>query len=149
MAGVEQTSIKGEVKVLVEQTSGTELGWPGCVCSGYAKRIRQWRHLDTSQYKTILVAEVPRIDCPEHGVLTVKVPWAEPGSGFTVLFEALVIDWLKEVAKTIKEHLWGILDAVVLTVDNGHAKSISSRIKTIKMRSFHLAALNLYPAGIK
>lgn len=28
----------------------------------------------------------------------VKVPWAEPGSGFTALFESLAIDWLKEAS---------------------------------------------------
>jgi transposase len=26
----------------------------------------------------------------------ILLPWAEPGSGFTALFEAMVIDWLKE-----------------------------------------------------
>jgi transposase len=40
---------------------------------------------------------VPRVECGEHGVLAAKVPWSEPGSRFTALFEALVIDWLKEV----------------------------------------------------
>jgi transposase len=45
---------------------------------------------------TILAAEVPRVRCPEHGVKTLAVPWSEPGSGFTALFEALVIDWLRE-----------------------------------------------------
>jgi len=44
------------------------------------------------------VADVPRVECSEHGVVTVDVPWAEPGSGFTALFEALVIDWLKEAS---------------------------------------------------
>ena len=35
---------------------------------------------------------------PDHGVKQVRVPWGEPGSRFTVLFEALIIDWLKQVA---------------------------------------------------
>jgi len=51
--------------------------------------------LDTCQYRTILAAEVPRCNCPEHGVHQVTVPWGEPGSRFTALFEAVVIDWLK------------------------------------------------------
>nr|WP_330178570.1 transposase family protein [Candidatus Vondammii sp. HM_W22] len=29
--------------------------------SGYDSRKRRWRHLDTCQYKTILVADVPRV----------------------------------------------------------------------------------------
>jgi transposase len=44
------------------------------------------------------VADVPRIKCREHGVVTVGVPWSGPGSEFTALFEALVIDWLKEAS---------------------------------------------------
>ncbi|GFP37280.1 hypothetical protein HKBW3S44_00960, partial [Candidatus Hakubella thermalkaliphila] len=27
---------------------------------------------------TYLHARIPRVDCSEHGVLQVKVPWAEP-----------------------------------------------------------------------
>lgn len=71
---------------------------PQCGSSGpgYDSRPKRWRHLDTCQYRTILEANVPRMTCPEHGVVQVAVPWAEPGSRFTALFEALVIDWLRE-----------------------------------------------------
>jgi len=34
------------------------------------------------------VCDVPRVRCPEHGVMTVKVPWSESRSRFTVRFEA-------------------------------------------------------------
>ena len=57
---------------------------------------RSWRHQDTCHYKTILVADVPRVGCKEHCVVTMSVSWVEPGSGFTEMFEALVIDCLKE-----------------------------------------------------
>lgn len=57
---------------------------------------RAWRHLDTCQFLTYLHARPPRIKCPEHGVLQVKLPWAEPLSRFTSLFERLAVDVLKE-----------------------------------------------------
>ena len=60
---------------------------------------RQWRHLDTCQYRTILHAEAPRSECPEHRVRVVKLPWAEPSSRFTALFEALAIEWLKAASQ--------------------------------------------------
>jgi transposase len=44
------------------------------------------------QYRTILVADVPRVQCDEHGVVQIAVPWSDPKSRFTALFEALVID---------------------------------------------------------
>jgi transposase len=43
----------------------------------------------------VLHARVPRLGCPTHGIRQLPVPWAEPGSRFTALFEALAIDWLK------------------------------------------------------
>lgn len=88
-----------KVRVFLE-TEARQLPCPQCgqPCSRYDTRARSWRHLDTCQYRTILTAKVPRVRCGEHGVLQVQVPWAERGSGYTALFEALVIDWLKEAS---------------------------------------------------
>ncbi|NRB01607.1 MAG: ISL3 family transposase [Rhodobacteraceae bacterium] len=72
----------------------------GRPCPGYDRRERRWRHLDTCQYQTFLVGDIPRVECPEHGVKQVQVPWAEPGSRLTSLFESLVIDWLKEASQS-------------------------------------------------
>nr|VFK68035.1 MAG: Transposase [Candidatus Kentron sp. UNK]VFK73315.1 MAG: Transposase [Candidatus Kentron sp. UNK] len=66
---------------------------------------------------------------------------------------------IKKVARMIKKHLWGILNAVLLKVTNGPAEGINSRIKMVKVRSrgfrnkqrfataiyFHLGGLDLYP----
>ena len=41
---------------------------------------RSWRHLDSCQCQTYLHARIPRVNCPEHGVRQVSVPWAEPKS---------------------------------------------------------------------
>lgn len=87
----------GEVEVVVEHGGQGKLPCPECgtAAAGYDTRERRWRHLDTCQYRTILVGRVPRVECPEHGVKMIRVPWGEPRSPFTALFEALVIDWLK------------------------------------------------------
>lgn len=68
----------------------------GAACPRHDTRERRWRHLDTCQFQTVLVASIPRVKCAEHGVHQVQAPWSEPGSRFTALLEALVIDWLKE-----------------------------------------------------
>ena len=88
------------VQVFIEHSGKASLECPECgeACPGYDTRSRRWRHLDTCQYRTLLVVEVPRVKCPEHGVRQTQVPWAEPGSGFTALFEAVVISWLKEAS---------------------------------------------------
>ncbi|MBW3596018.1 MAG: ISL3 family transposase [Planctomycetes bacterium] len=82
---------------------------------------RTWRHLDTCQYQTLLGATTPRTRCPEHGVRAVRLPWAEPHSRFTLLFERLAIDWLSAASQqAVAERLnlsWdevhGIMDRAV------------------------------------
>jgi transposase len=55
---------------------------------------RQWRHLDTMQFQTIVHCRVPRVNCPEHGTKSMAIAWAEKSSRFTALFERLSIDVL-------------------------------------------------------
>jgi len=80
----------------------------GKACRRYDTRTRTWRHLDTMQYRTLLTADVPRVECTEHGVKQVQVPWALPGSRFTAMLEALVIDWLKESSTSAVARLLGM-----------------------------------------
>ena len=110
VADVEVDMPQGQVIVHVERKAGAQPCCPTCSkpAPGYDSRRRRWRHLDTCQYKTILEADVPRVKCPEHGVVTTTVPWAEPNSGFTALFEALVIDWLKEASTSAVARLMGL-----------------------------------------
>lgn len=118
ITSVDVSLTEGQVEVHVKHND-SKLRCPQCnkVCPGYDRRQRRWRHLDTCQLKTLLVADVPRVQCSEHGVVTVSVPWAEPGSGFTALFEALVIDWLKEasisaVARQLRLS-WNAVDGIM------------------------------------
>ncbi len=82
---------------------------------------RAWRHLDTCQMKTYLHACPPRVGCKEHGVRQVILPWAEPMSRYTALFEGVAIDVLKEcdiqgasrILRLGWEALWNIMDRAV------------------------------------
>jgi len=55
---------------------------------------RQWRHLDTMQFQTVLRARVPRANCVKCGVKLIAIPWANKSSRFTLLFEAFAIEVL-------------------------------------------------------
>jgi transposase len=95
-----ELSAKGErIDVWVDHPRGTRWKCPECDVMlptyDHAEE-REWRHLDTCQFLTYLHARTPRVECPEHGVLRVRLPWAEPMSRFTVLFERLAVDVLKE-----------------------------------------------------
>jgi transposase len=65
-----------------------------CTIADHAPE-RKWRHLDTMQFETILIAQTPRANCSACGVKTMAVPWAEKHSRFTLMFEAFVIEVLQ------------------------------------------------------
>lgn len=56
---------------------------------------RSWRHLDTCQLETVLVAKVPRVKLEDGRVVTVPVPWAQKNSRFTLMFEGFAIQMLQ------------------------------------------------------
>jgi transposase len=64
-------------------------------------RERRWRHLDTCEYKTVIIAKIPRLMLPSGKTMTVVVPWSEEGGGsFTKRMEAHLIDVLRECKTT-------------------------------------------------
>jgi transposase len=94
--------IPGEqVTVKVEAGPGP-FPCPECqtLSPGYDRRPRRWRHLDTLQLRTWIEADIPRVQCARHGIKQIAIPWAEPGSQFTQLFERLAIDFLRECSVT-------------------------------------------------
>ncbi|MFQ5877475.1 MAG: transposase family protein [Acidobacteriota bacterium] len=119
-------NVGGErVEVWVDHQPGVRWPCPECqkelACRGHAEG-RSWRHLDTCQFKTLLHARVPRVDCPDHGVLQVRVPWAESRSRFTLLMERFVIDVLQQCAtvagarrilRISRDEGWGVMDRAV------------------------------------
>jgi len=117
------------VVVRLGRSADSTLACPECgrSCPGYDTQPRRWRHLDTCQYSTVLEADVPRCSCPEHGVKQVKVPWAEPGSRFTALFERLAIDWMQEAGRSATARQlrlsWSEADGIMQrAVDRGLAR---------------------------
>jgi transposase len=64
-----------------------------------------------------------------------------------------------KVSRTLRSHLWGIINAVVLRVTNAHLESVNAKIQALKKRAcgyrnrghfrhailFHCGGLDLYP----
>ena len=70
---------------------------------------KTWRHLNFFQYDAYLTARVPRVNCPNSGcgVKQIPVPWARSGSGFTLLFESLIMAFVREMPVKIAAALLG------------------------------------------
>ena len=104
VSGIE-LDIEGlRLMIRVSTAKGAKLACPVCgkPCSKEDHREeRTWRHLDTMQFETTIACRVPRVNCADHGVLSVEAPWADGYSRFTELFEKFAIDVLK-AAKSVK-----------------------------------------------
>ncbi len=86
-----------KVEIALEHVGG-RLTCPECAASCPQADLapeRQWRHLDTMQFQTLLRARLPRSKCATCGVKTVAAPWAGKHSRFTLLFEAFALEVLK------------------------------------------------------
>jgi transposase len=94
---VELNIEEGRVDIQVEHPEGMKWKCPHCErelsCYDHSPE-RTWRHLDTCQLETHLHARIPRVQCPEHGVVQVAVPWAEGRGRFTLLMERFIIQAL-------------------------------------------------------
>jgi transposase len=63
----------------------------GAACPVHDTVEREWQHLNFFEHHCFLHCAVPRIKTTEGKVETVAVPWARPGSGFTLMFEAFAM----------------------------------------------------------
>jgi transposase len=52
---------------------------------------RIWRHLDLWKARTFIHARLPRVRCPQHGVVQISAPWAAPFLNMTMDLECAVI----------------------------------------------------------
>ena len=79
-----------EIHVHLEHTEGCRWNCPHCIremaCHDHATE-RLCRHRNICHFHTLVHARVPRVECPEHGVVQVKVPWAEPHRRFALLMD--------------------------------------------------------------
>ena len=59
--------------------------------TAYDTKNKEWQHLNFFQHRCYLHARVPRIKNQKGQIHFVEVPWARPGSGFTLMFEAFAM----------------------------------------------------------
>ena len=104
----------------IDFAPGSRFACPICGaadCPAYDTERMTWRHLNFFQHQAYLNARVPRVRCETCGVKKIAAPWARPDSGFTLLFEAMVMTMVaampvKAVARIVGEHdtkLWRVV----------------------------------------
>lgn len=102
---VEGVALEAEA-VIVSVRPG--LGWrQRCgICHRRSPRFdagegrRRWRALDLGSTMTFLEADAPRVQCREHGVVVIAVPWARHGARSTRAFDDQTAWLATQVSKT-------------------------------------------------
>ena len=95
-----------------------------------------WRHLNFFQYKCFIHMRTPRTICPDCGQRLWLPPWARRQSGFTLLFEALVMALAKEmpvskIGELVGEHDTRIWRIIFGYVSRAYAKKNFAGAKNI------------------
>jgi transposase len=125
--------------IMIDFPRGGTFTCPECggeKLKSYDTELKYWRHLNFFEHDAYLTARVPRVKCKQCGIHRVNVPWARKGSGFTLLFEAMVMTLAKNMAvKTIATfvgeqdtRLWRIIHYYV---DKGRADADFSKVKKV------------------
>lgn len=109
---LDQERHPNELRLEVAAEPGASFPCPSCGRPAKPHDWKEitWRHLNFFQHHCFITARVPRVRCPEHGVLRVRVPWARPDSGFTVLFEQAALILVREMPVAAAARIVGVTD---------------------------------------
>ncbi len=101
-----------ELHLEVVADRGALFPCPECqrACKAHDFESFTWQHLNFFQHHCFITARVPRVDCPDHGVKRAAVPWARPGSRFTLLFEQAALVLVREMPVLAASRFIGITD---------------------------------------
>ncbi|MCY3629907.1 MAG: transposase [Bacteroidota bacterium] len=120
---------KFTAEIHVTCTERSVLRCPECdkVCPGSDHRLRKWRHTGICDYRTHVVANVPRVRCLEHGIKIVSVPWADARVHFTAAFEARVIDWFQDASSisTVASRMGGSWTMIAHIMERAVARGLA------------------------
>ena len=88
---------------------------------------KTWRHLNFFQYKCYIHLRTPRTKCPDCGDRLYMPSWGRKSSGFTMLFELLIMTLAKampvsQIAALIGEHDTKVWRVIRSYVGKAHAK---------------------------
>jgi transposase len=123
----------------IDFASGSRFACPTCDaagCPAYDTERMTWRHLNFFQHQAYLNARVPRVRCEKCGVKKIAAPWARPDSGFTLLFEAMVMTMVsampvKAVARIVGEHDTKLWRVVHHYVDQARARADAAGVTRV------------------
>lgn len=95
--------------IRVDFKTGSRFAVPGMVGEHpvHDTLTKRYRHLNFFQHECFLEVRVPRVKLPDGAVRQIEPPWAGKLSGFTLLFEALVLTLCQQMTFAAAARLVG------------------------------------------
>lgn len=89
----------GTLAICVDFRPGSRFSYPEVAGEHpvHDTQVKRYRHLNFFQHECFLEVRVPRVKLPDGAVRLIEPPWAGKLSGFTLLFEALVLCLCREM----------------------------------------------------
>lgn len=81
---------------------------------------------------------MPRTDCPEDGVLRIKVPWAREGSRFTLLFEQAALMLVREMPVLAAARIIGVTDQRLWRIVEHYVTQAVKRLDLTRLKAIGL-----------
>ena len=110
---IENLSFDAEKQLLsvhIDFNKGSRFSYPEVAGDHplYDSRIKRYRHLNFFQHECYLEVRVPRVKLPDGHIVLIDPPWAGKLSGFTLLFEALILALCREMPFAAVARLVGL-----------------------------------------
>ena len=133
---------KKRLDIYIDFKRGSTFSYPD-ISTGKAKQYKAydtiqktWQHLNFFEYECHLHTRVPRIKRDDGKVRLISTPWQGKVSGFTLLFEALLIQLCKAMPvhnvsqlTGVSDHkIWRVLDTYIALVKKDEDYSTISTI---------------------
>ncbi len=136
VSGLDFSGSNKRLDINIDFEAGGLFSCPVCgtPSKAYDSTSSSWRHLDFFQHAAHLNARVPRVVCSKGcGTKRVDVPWARPGSGFTLLLEVLLLTLCKEIPVAKVGELVGEHDTRIWRMLHHHIDKARSKVDLSKV----------------
>ena len=97
-----------QLKIRVDFRRGSRFVHDDGIHPVHDTQLKRHRHLNFFEHECVLEARVPRVRLPDGSVSLVEPPWVGRLSGFTLLFEALIITLCREMPFAAVARLTGV-----------------------------------------
>jgi transposase len=129
LKSVDLVNEKGEAVIVARVKLHKRHRWRCHECRRKAKVYdqpydkRRWRAQDVGGARAYIAMGLPRVDCPEHGIHSAWVPWAEHKARFTRSFDHLCAWLARHLSKSAASQLlrvdWKSMGGIIKRVVDG------------------------------